>query len=83
MTEETYEITVEEALNIRLAQAEVEKAALALQLAKERTAAVHRELAGKYSKYGVYELVGELNLESRQGTRRKATSDSEAVEEES
>lgn len=77
--EETYTITPQEALQFRLMQTEVEKAALALQLQRERLASFQRELSGKYSEYGKYELVGDLSLETLEGKRR--LQDLPAVEE--
>lgn len=76
MTETTeYEITQEEALRLKLLQAELEKATLNLQLVRERAAAYQRELAGKYSEYGRYDLIGELNLETRKGLRQAVPTD--------
>lgn len=67
--EETYTITPQEALQYRLLQAEVEKAALVLQLRRERLASYQRELSGKYSEYGKYALIGDLDLETFEGRR--------------
>lgn len=72
---DTYEITQEESLQFQLLQSNIDKAALNLQLARERLGNFQTYLAGKYSEYGDYELVGELNLETRQGKRRKADAD--------
>ena len=64
-----YEITEEEALKLRLMQSEVQNARLALQLVHERFTAMQTSLSGKYSQYGKYQLVGELNLDTRKGHR--------------
>lgn len=68
--EETYQITEQEMLTYKLLQSELEKVVTQAQLFRERLAHFQRELAGKYSEYGKYELLGELDDKTRIGKRR-------------
>lgn len=69
---EEYVVEETELLTLELLQTKVESAAMAFQLAKERLAAAQQAIAGKYSEYGKYKLVGEVDRTTRTGQRTLA-----------
>ena len=69
---ESYELSVEELLTMQLLTTRRENARLSLALAEQHSEAYNNSLAGKYSAFGKYELLGEVDTKTRRGTRRLA-----------
>lgn len=64
-----FKLNVEERLQLSLLVANVDKAALMLQLARERLQQYQQAVRAKYQENGKYNLVGSLDLDTGVGTR--------------
>ncbi len=66
---EDYEVTAEELLTLQLLMTRVEKQRADLQLAQQFFEIFRNSVSGKYSEYGKYTLLGEVDFQTRQGKR--------------
>jgi hypothetical protein len=66
---ETYEVSAEELLTLQLLLTTVGKIQAELSLAQQSLDVFRNNISGRYSEYGKYKLVGEVDLKTRQGKR--------------
>jgi hypothetical protein len=68
---EEYEVSEKDMLTLQLLIQKVNTARLELALVEQSLAVFKNNIAGKYSEYGKYTLIGEVNTETRVGFRER------------